>query len=67
MNSNEIKELRKKYFSNQQSFADICGFGRASVQRWEAGKKQPLKSHLILMELYREIPAVREYLTREEE
>jgi DNA-binding transcriptional regulator YiaG len=67
MNSNEIKELRKKYFSNQQSFADICGFERASVQRWEAGKKQPLKSHLILMELYRDIPAVREYLTREEE
>ena len=67
MNSNEIKELRKTYFSSQQSFADICGFGRASVQRWEAGKKQPLKSHLILMELYRDIPAVREYLTREEE
>tara|TARA_Y100000361_G_scaffold62555_1_gene55001 strand:+ start:678 stop:1046 length:369 start_codon:yes stop_codon:yes gene_type:complete len=67
MNSNEIKELRKKYFSNQQSFADICGFGRASVQRWEAGKKQPLKSHLILMELYRDIPAVREYLTKERE
>ena len=66
MNSNEIKELRKTYFSSQQSFADICGFGRASVQRWEAGKKRPLKSHLILMELYRYIPAVSEYLTKEE-
>ena len=67
MNSNEIKELRKKYFSNQQSFADICRFGRASVQRWEAGTVQPIKSNLILLELYRDIPEVREYLTREEE
>jgi len=65
MNSKEIKELRKTYFSNQQKFADVCGFGQASVQRWEAGTKKPLKSHLVLMELYRDIPAVREYLTKE--
>ena len=64
MNSKEIKELRKTYFSNQQDFADVCGFGRASVQRWEADKKKPLKSHLLMMELYRDIPAVREYLTK---
>jgi len=62
LNSVEIKILRKQYFTNQQGFADVCGFGQASVQRWEAGKKQPLKSHRILMELYRDIPAVREYL-----
>jgi len=45
----------------------VCGFGRASVQRWEAGTKKPLKSHVVLMELYRDIPAVRNYLIREEE
>ena len=31
MKPKEIKELRQKYFSNQKDFADICGFGRASV------------------------------------
>tara|TARA_R100001369_G_scaffold15969_1_gene30816 strand:- start:690 stop:893 length:204 start_codon:yes stop_codon:yes gene_type:complete len=67
MNSKEIRELRKTYFSNQQDFAEVCGFGRASVQRWEAGTKKPLKSHVVLMELYRDIPAVRNYLIREEE
>ncbi len=62
LNSVQIKKLRKQYFTAQQDFADICGFGRASVQRWEAGTTKPLKSHLILMELYRDIPVVREYL-----
>ena len=62
LNSVEIKKLRKQYFTNQQGFADVCGFGQASVQRWEAGTKKPLKSHVLMMKLYRDIPAVREYL-----
>ena len=65
LNSVEIKKLRKQYFTNQQGFADVCGFGRASVQRWESDAKHPLRSHELMMQLYRDVPEVREYLRRE--
>ena len=37
LNPEEIKEIREKYALSQAEYAEVLGFGKASLSRWEGG------------------------------
>ncbi len=39
--SDDIKNIRQKYFMSQEAFAKELGVSFATVNRWEAGKTKP--------------------------
>jgi len=41
LNSQDIKELRKRLNLTQQQLADRIGVDRITVIRWEAGQRKP--------------------------
>lgn len=51
MNAIKIKKLREKKNLTQDQLARLCGVSAPAVSMWEADKKKPCKSSILLLEL----------------
>ncbi len=49
----DIKSIRESYNLSQDNFADVSGFGVASVKRWESGNQIQSESADVLLRLLR--------------
>jgi putative zinc finger/helix-turn-helix YgiT family protein len=59
----EIKTIRESYHLTQEKFADVSGFGVASIKRWELGNQiqgESANNLLLLLRLPRNLRLVQE-------
>lgn len=55
MNSEKIKELRKKAEANQEEFAELLGVSRLTISKWERGDTNPKPKHIKILKEIAEV------------